>query len=50
LLRRVDDDLTRVQIVLPRLGTDRNGHGDLLRRSRAALDEMVFKLGGGTGR
>jgi len=46
----VDENLARVQIELPGLGIDDNGLGDLVRRTRAALDEMAFKLGGGTGR
>jgi hypothetical protein len=50
LLRRAEEDLARVQIVLPRLGLDHNGHGDLVRRTRAALDELAFGLGRSTGR
>ena len=50
LLRRADEDLARVRIELPRLDLDHNGHADLVRRTHAALDEMAFKLGGGTGR
>ena len=50
LLRRANEDLAKVQIELQRLGSDRNGRGDLVRRTRAALDEMAFELGGNSGR
>ena len=50
LLRRADEDLARIQIELPQLGPDGNGHGDLVRRIRAALDEIVWALGGSTSR
>ena len=46
LLRCADEDLASVQIELPQLGPDRNGHGDLVRHTRAALHEMAFELGG----
>ena len=38
----VDENLARAQIELPRLGPD---HADLVLRTRAALDQMVFELG-----
>jgi hypothetical protein len=50
LLRRADEDLARVQIEPPRLGPDRNSHRNLVRRTRAALDEIAIELGGSTSR
>jgi hypothetical protein len=49
-LRRTGEDLARIQIELTQLGFDCNRHGDLVRQIRAALDEIAFELGGGTGR
>ena len=39
----IDENLARAQIEPPRLGPD---HADLVLRTRAAVDQMVFELGG----